>query len=233
MASFFRASRKWLLSPFRLSWNFTHHLRVLEFPTQMQTYSSVPKVRSPFDSNIIRILRNEVQYQTEYAPPHEPPASFKFFSVEDCPGEVYVRLRRNFGEKEEIKVEATMFDGCVSVPKTGDYADKEDIHFHISLLIDISKGEGTDGLGFLCSAWPDYLEIMKVYNFRESKLQPKAYMGPNIRTLDPKLQKALHEYLEARGVNDELAVFLHEYMVNKDQTELLKWLENVKSFVEL
>lgn len=53
------------------------------------------------------------------------------------------------------------------------------------------------------------------------------------RTLDPKLQKALHEYLEARGVNDELAIFLHAYMVNKDRTELLKWLENVKSFVEL
>ena len=80
MASFFRASRKWLLSPFRLSWNFTHHLRVLEFPTQMQTYSSVPKVRSPFDSNIIRILRNEVQYQTEYAPPHEVLSElFRFF----------------------------------------------------------------------------------------------------------------------------------------------------------
>lgn len=50
--------------------------------------------------------------------------------------------------------------------------------------------------------------------------------------MDAKLQKALKEYLEARGVNDELAVFLHEFMVNKDRTELIRWLGNVKTFVE-
>ena len=52
------------------------------------------------------------------------------------------------------------------------------------------------------------------------------------RKMDAKLQKALKEYLEARGVNDELAVFLHEFMVNKDRTELIRWLGNVKTFVE-
>lgn len=52
------------------------------------------------------------------------------------------------------------------------------------------------------------------------------------RKMDAKLQKALKEYLEARGVNDELAVFLHEYMMNKDRTELIRWLGNVKNFVE-
>ncbi len=52
------------------------------------------------------------------------------------------------------------------------------------------------------------------------------------RKLDGKIQKTLKEYLEARGVNDELAVFLHEYMTNKDRNELIRWLANVKNFVE-
>jgi complement component 1 Q subcomponent-binding protein len=52
------------------------------------------------------------------------------------------------------------------------------------------------------------------------------------RKLDAKIQKALKEYLEARGVNDELSVFLHEYMMNKDRTELIQWFGNVKTSVE-
>jgi complement component 1 Q subcomponent-binding protein len=52
------------------------------------------------------------------------------------------------------------------------------------------------------------------------------------RKLDAKIQKALKEYLEARGVNDELSVFLHEYMMNKDRAELIQWFGNVKTSVE-
>jgi len=111
----------------------------------------------------------------------QPLGSFNFFSVEDRPGEQFVRLRRKFEEKEDIKIEATMFDGCVSIPKAGDDTDGEDIRLHISLLVDIHKGEGSDGLGFVCSAWPDGLEIMKVYMLRGNGMLPKAYMGPNVR----------------------------------------------------
>lgn len=52
------------------------------------------------------------------------------------------------------------------------------------------------------------------------------------RNLSGELRKTLREYLEARGVNDELSGFLHNYMMNKDRIELIRWLGNVKSFVE-
>lgn len=52
------------------------------------------------------------------------------------------------------------------------------------------------------------------------------------RKLDAKIRKTLKEYLEARGVNDDLSVFLHEYMMNKDRTELIRWLGSVKTFLE-
>lgn len=40
---------------------------------EARTYGAEPEplTKSPFDSNIIRILRNEIEYQQEYAPPHQ------------------------------------------------------------------------------------------------------------------------------------------------------------------
>lgn len=151
--------------------------------------------------------------------------------MEDRPGEQWITLRGKFGENETIKIEATMFDGSVIIPKSGDDSTAENVCLHISLLVDISKGEECD-LEFVCSAWPDSIEIQKVYIFRRDGSLPRPYMGPNFMDLDKKLQNALFDFLKARGVNDDLSVFLHEFMMNKDRSELIQWLTNAKSFVE-
>lgn len=46
------------------------------------------------------------------------------------------------------------------------------------------------------------------------------------------MQGAVRDYLEQRGVNDELAEFLHSYMENKEQTELVRWLRNVECYLK-
>lgn len=50
------------------------------------------------------------------------------------------------------------------------------------------------------------------------------------RDLDDKLQDMLYEFLDERGINDELAVFL--YMRKKDRMEYMRWLTNIKTFIE-
>lgn len=52
------------------------------------------------------------------------------------------------------------------------------------------------------------------------------------RELDDDLQDSLYDFLETRGINDGLAAFLHQYMMYKDKTEFIHWLQRVKSFVE-
>ncbi|KAF5936284.1 hypothetical protein HYC85_027413, partial [Camellia sinensis] len=156
--------------------------------------------------------------------PIPPATEFHAFTVEDRPGEQWITLRGKFGENETIKIEAT-------ISKSGDDSTAENVCLHISLLVDISKGEECD-LEFVCSAWPDSIEIQKVYIFRRDGSWPRPYMGPNFRDLDKKLQNALFDFLKARGVNDDLSVFLHEFMMNKDRSELIQWLTNAKSFVE-
>ncbi|KAL6985194.1 hypothetical protein U1Q18_018577 [Sarracenia purpurea var. burkii] len=239
MYRFVEASRRSLISPFinqmsqfqqfsrqpnRLIPNFLAHTRAY--------MSTTAHEKSPFESNVLRILRNEIQYQSEYAPPHQASTEFNSFRVEDRPGEQWITLMGKFGGNETIKIEATMFDGSVAVPKSGDDSNAEDVHLHISLLVDISKGEDGCDLEFVCSSWPDHMEIQKVYIFRRGDSLTRPYMGPNFRDLDNKLQNALLEFLKARGVNDDLSVFLHEFMMNKDRTELIQWLTKVMSFVE-
>ncbi|KAI9791802.1 MAG: hypothetical protein M1833_001326 [Piccolia ochrophora] len=59
-----------------------------------------------------------------------------------------------------------------------------------------------------------------------------AYLGPPFGNLDEDLQVLLERYLDERGVNTELALFIPDYIDWKEQREYLTWLENVKSFVE-
>ncbi|KAI3467974.1 hypothetical protein Pfo_024637 [Paulownia fortunei] len=197
--------------------------------TQTQTQRN-PSSPSLFESKILRILRNEIQYQCDYAPPHQPVTEFDRFMVEDRPGEQWITLRGKSAEGENIKIEATMFDGAIIAQKSGDEGTEENLRLHISMLVDIWKGEGTDVMEFVCSAWSDSLEIQKVFLFRPDESSVRPYMGPDFKNLNTKLQIGFYKFLNTRGVNEGLSKFLHKYMMNKDRIELIQWLGKVHFF---
>ncbi|KAK0599007.1 hypothetical protein LWI29_001488 [Acer saccharum] len=91
--------------------------------------------------------------------PFEFSASYQIQLVHSR-GEQWIRLKGNFGENKDIKVEATMFDGSIPVSKAGGLG--QDVKLHISLVINIHKGDG-EVLEFLCSAWPDSIEITNLF----------------------------------------------------------------------
>lgn len=107
---------------------------------------------------------------------------FNSFTVEDHPGMQWITLKGKFKDTEDIKIEATMFDGCESVPKFGDDCEgEEDLRLHISVLVDISKGDGSEDLEFVCSAWPDSLDVQKLYVLKRDRMLASHYMGPDFR----------------------------------------------------
>ncbi|KAF1946570.1 regulatory protein-like protein suaprga1 [Clathrospora elynae] len=57
------------------------------------------------------------------------------------------------------------------------------------------------------------------------------YTGPPFNNLDEDLQLLLEKYLEERGINTRLALFIPDYIDQKEQKEYIRWLNNVKSFV--
>jgi len=77
------------------------------------------------------------------------------------------------------------------------------------------------------------MDVERVFPVRRSVPTPEQqYMGSQFRELDEEMQSAMRDYLEERGVNDELAAFLHTYMENKEQREIVRWLKNVECYLK-
>ncbi|KAK5129496.1 hypothetical protein LTR08_003219 [Meristemomyces frigidus] len=58
------------------------------------------------------------------------------------------------------------------------------------------------------------------------------YTGPPFQQLDEEVQSLMETYLDVRGINTALALFVPEYIDVKEQREYLGWLGRVRSFVE-
>ncbi|CAA0841962.1 Mitochondrial glycoprotein family protein [Striga hermonthica] len=179
---------------------------------------------SPLQSKMQRLLSNEIQYQCDYAPPHQPLTEYNGFSVEDRPGQLLITLSGKSTEDESIKIDATMFDGFMVDRIVDERGTRENPRFHISMLVDVRKGERSDAIKFVCSAWPGSLEIQKVFVYRHDESSARFYMGPDFKNLNTNLQIGFYQFLDARGVNDKLTLFLHNYIANKDRIELIRWL---------
>ncbi|KAL1198614.1 hypothetical protein V5N11_011263 [Cardamine amara subsp. amara] len=186
--------------------------------------------KSAFEGNILRLIRNEIEYELDHSPPLQLPSSFGPFTVDERPGEQWISLKRQFGEKEDIKIEATMFDR--SVPSSKSTSTEPEYVLHITFIVNISKAGAGEAFEIMCSAWPDTIEISKLCVRKGIKSSPSSYNGPEFEELDDELQDALYQFLEQRGISDELAVFLHQYMKNKDKGEYVRWMDSVKSYVE-
>lgn len=108
----------------------------------------------------------------------QPISEFNSFKVDERPGEQWIRLSRKFGEHEEIKIEVTMFDGSVPM-KMND--DKEDLKLRVTLIVDVVKGKDSDILEFVCSGWPDGIEIRNVFTRGHDGIKDQPYMGPKFQ----------------------------------------------------
>ena len=61
--------------------------------------------------------------------------------------------------------------------------------------------------------------------------QISGYAGPDFSTLDERIQTSLTEYMSGFGVNEHLAAFIECMSLDKDQRLYMKWLSNLKDFV--
>ncbi|KDE03009.1 hypothetical protein MVLG_06477 [Microbotryum lychnidis-dioicae p1A1 Lamole] len=58
------------------------------------------------------------------------------------------------------------------------------------------------------------------------------YMGPAFENLDEGVQNEFEAFLEERGIDSNLAIFIAELAEHKEQKEYVSWLHNVKEFLE-
>jgi complement component 1 Q subcomponent-binding protein len=74
--------------------------------------------------------------------------------------------------------------------------------------------------------------LVEAQNPKDAQEARSVYAGPPVGNLDPDLQAMLERYLEERGIDAQLAQFLPTYVDYKEQREYVKWLGDVKTFVE-
>lgn len=110
----------------------------------------------------------------------QPVAKFDSFTVDDRPGEQWIRLEKKFGD-EDIKVEVTMFDGAIPASKSGGSGSSigNEVQLHVSLIVNITKGG--DVFEIMCSAWPDSIEINRLFIRHGNKIPAQPYTGPGFK----------------------------------------------------
>nr|CAD1831930.1 unnamed protein product [Ananas comosus var. bracteatus] len=204
---------------------------------------------SAFDDRLLRLLRSEISYLAGHLPALRPPIDSGPSSSRTAQG--------SSGSGSGVPMAPTRLkstppcsDGAAAVPDEPLFkrveAHERGPRLHISLVVEVSRGGGGDeGQGrarCLSSSAPlGPTPSSSTRCFRSGRRALRC--GPtwaaiSSETHDPKLEldagdrRSVVAYLEERGVDDELAEFLHEYMVNKDKSELLRWLRIVESYVQ-
>lgn len=95
--------------------------------------------------------------------------------------------------------------------------------------------EGKGALAIECVAQDGEITIDNVYYFptadlAEAKTAEKdwarrsLYTGPPFGQLDEDLQVLLERYLDERGINTSMALFIPDYIDMKEQKEYIRWL---------
>jgi complement component 1 Q subcomponent-binding protein, mitochondrial len=144
--------------------------------------------RSAFVDRLLRGLRSEISFLAD-STPQAPPAPPESFSLDERPGEQWIRLSRAFpaaeggGEaEEEVRVDATLVDGALPPTRSG--ADTGGPpRLHISVRVEVSKAARPGVvLTFMCSAWPDEMEVERVFPVRSDGPAPvQQYVGRQFR----------------------------------------------------
>lgn len=122
--------------------------------------------------------------------------------------------------------------------------DLEDAAAPINLSIVIEKpGKTSAALNIDATAQDGAIVVDNLFYYEDAKVarvdkpedaQARAdvYPGPPFGSLDEDLQVLMERFLEERGITQTLAVFVPDYVDVKEQREYLRWLNNVKNFVD-
>ncbi|KAK2609144.1 Mitochondrial acidic protein mam33 [Conoideocrella luteorostrata] len=75
-------------------------------------------------------------------------------------------------------------------------------------------------------------KVAKIESPESAQKRADVYPGPPFGSLDEDLQVLMERFLEERGITQALAVFVPDYVDVKEQKEYLRWLSNVKAFID-
>ncbi|KAF8623860.1 hypothetical protein AX15_006177 [Amanita polypyramis BW_CC] len=173
------------------------------------------------------------------------------WTIEDVPGHDEITLNRKFGN-ETIRlifsiadIQAEEEESDYENAEEGEGAEDEAIQAYpirVSLSMTKSNGPGVLNVDMVCQEGHFMIDNTSYYTDANlgTELTAEAdwkrrglYIGPQFDTLDVGVQEEFEKFLQERGVNESLALFIPEYSEYKEQQEYIRWLNNVKAFIDL
>jgi len=207
------------------------------------------------DLSLSQKLHEEIKYELEASKdiPTVPEFLQKFRSsgvwrIEDIEGNDEVAIVRTFGN-ETIRVLFSIAD--IDAPQDTAFEGAEESEEQEALnvapircSITISKGSDQGALAIDALAQDGAIVIDNVSFYKDAKLATDLtseadwkrrglYIGPQFDHLDVGVQEEFERFLDERGIGGELAIFVGEYSEYKEQKEYVKWLQSVKSFIDV
>jgi len=203
-------------------------------------------------------LAEELKYETEAVTESGEPeflTAFKkegIWQIKDVPGSDEVTLSRKFGN-EDIRLMFSIADiqdaeeheefdeGQENEEEGQDEEQIETYPIRVSFSITKATAPGAINVDTMCQEGGFVVDNISYYPDAKmgTDLTAEAdwkrrgmYLGPQFDTLDVSVQEEFEKYMGERGISESLAMFIPEYAEYKEQKEYVKWLENVKSFVE-
>ncbi|PHH66309.1 hypothetical protein CDD81_7902 [Ophiocordyceps australis] len=122
--------------------------------------------------------------------------------------------------------------------------DEEPSPTPINLTIVVEKpGKTTGALTIDAMAADGNVSVENVFFYEDAKVaridtpesaqkRARSYPGPPFGSLDEDLQVLVERYLEERGINQAMSIFVTDFVDVKEQKEYMRWLSNVKKFID-
>jgi len=150
----------------------------------------------------------------------------------------------NQGRTQDGNINVAPEDGVASADRP-ELAENEDTAageqgqapaYPATVHVTISK-PGKGAIQIVTNAQDGIIVIENVYYYPKAEIaeaetpetdfaRANVYAGPPFQNLDPELQSMLERYLDERGINEQLAAFVPDYVDHKEQREYVQWLES-------
>jgi len=239
---------------------FAQVSRAAVVPSYSRSFSaSVVKSKGgATDVTLAQKLAEEVTYEKNVTAEEGTPEWLTAFQqegvwkIETADGSDEVVLHRTFGN-EEIRLMFTTADIDTSAEpgmlegedeEGNPIEDTEEPSYPIRTAITITKPNGAPGALTIDAICQDGLFTLEnIAFYKDTKLGTELsadadwkrrglYMGPQFDHLDVNVQDQFEAFLRERSISEGLALFIPEYAEYKEQLEYVRWLENVKNFIE-
>ncbi|KAI0000143.1 mitochondrial glycoprotein [Russula compacta] len=204
------------------------------------------------DGSVSAKIAEELAYEKDGAIEEEADSIKKLkssgvWTIDDVPGNDEVTLKRKFGN-EHIRLIFSIGDlqineSNIDPSEEEDTSADADASYPLRCAFTITKPSipGALSIDAVCQEGVFVVENVSFYNDAKLATDLNAesdwkrrglYIGPQFDTLDLNLQEEFEKFLQERGIDESLAIFITEYAQHKEQKEYVDWLGHVKNFID-